>query len=224
MKTLLLLLILFPINVYSQDWVFVEPEDNLIKSVVAITGFEIIDRKPNRPGVTGVIVEKTNKEWKGNSDYVLGKILTCEHAPKKELEIVFFNGKKSRASVIKMDKEADLMLLSAYIHKDANAVEVYDEDNPFGVIYGLGGKYGLIPDRNNLRVFIGNRVGPKTNNYYIDARPIPGDSGGPIFCEGKICGIVSGGNRWFKREDNKGSFTWPLRTATPQSIRKFLYE
>jgi len=220
MKLLLLALILFPVNLYAETWTFVEPDDNLVKSVVAITGSEVIDGKLTKAGVTGVIVEKTDKVSSTNPDYVLGKILTCEHAAKQDIEIVFFNGKKTKAAVLKTDKEADLMLLGAYIHKDVNAVEVYDGDNPTGVVYGLGGKYGLVPNRNNLRVFIGSRIGPKTRNMFLDVNLVPGDSGGPVFYNNKLTSVVSGG--WFWIKENNSSYTWPLRGASNITIKEFI--
>jgi hypothetical protein len=116
------------------------------------------------------------------------------------------------------------MLIKCYVHKDVSSVEVLDYTNPHGIVYGMGGNPITAPTRDKIRVFGGNRIGPQTFKYFLDTRPIPGDSGAPIFYEGRLSGIVSGGYEWFNREDGKGSYTWPLRTATPQSIRKFLDE
>jgi hypothetical protein len=224
MKTLLLLLILFPINLYAGDWKFLEPDDELIKTVVSLRTTVIEDGKKIQPSVTGVIIEKTDKVSPTNPEYVLGKILTCEHLPGDNPEIMFWNGKSATGKVFKRDKESDLMIIGSYIHKDVNATEVYHAYNPHGIVYGLGGMGHVQPSRENLRIFGGNRIGPTTNEYYLDSHIILGDSGSPIFYETKLVGIVSGGFKWFDREDKKGSFTWPLRTATPQSIRKFLDE
>jgi len=61
------------------------------------------------------------------------------------------------------------------------------------------------------------------NHYYFDHRPYQGESGGPVFCNGKLCGVVSGGWFWIE-QDLIGTLqrrqTWPLRA--PKIPKDFL--
>lgn len=224
MRILLLFLIFFPINLLAEDWIFLEPNKELIKSVVTLSISKPIEGGIETHSVTGVIVKKTDNVANNNEEYVLGKILTCEHIEGDNLDIRFWNGKTSKGRSISKSKEDDLMLLSAYIHKDTISVDIFDGINPQGIVYGMGGNASGPPSLDKIRVYTGSRIGPETNKYYIDAKAISGDSGSPLFYNNKLCGIVSGGMFWFKREDGLGEYTWPLRTATIETIKRILNE
>jgi len=222
--TLLLFLIFFPINLLAEDWIFLEPDKELIKSVVTLSRSETIDGGTRIHSVTGVIVDKTDKVASNNEEYFLGKILTCEHIEGDELDVRFWNGKTSKGRSISKNREDDLMVLSAYLHKDTISVEILDKTNPYGIVYGMGGEAKGPPSLDKIRVYGGNRIGPETNRYYLDAKSINGDSGSPVFYNNKLCGIVSGGMTIFDREDGNGQYVWPLRTATIKTIKKILNE
>lgn len=72
-----------------------------------------------------------------------------------------------------------------------------------------------------------NTIASSSGILYLDGMAIPGDSGGGIFHEGRLVGIVSGGHTWLghrtvkvKRgsRDFRVSCTWPIRAAGPKSI------
>jgi S1-C subfamily serine protease len=58
--------------------------------------------------------------------------------------------------------------------------------------------------------------------YYFDFSPVQGESGGPVFVDGKLVGVVSGGWFWIEKDVfetvNKRQ-TWPLRA--PKIPRDF---
>jgi hypothetical protein len=63
----------------------------------------------------------------------------------------------------------------------------------------------------------------QSTHYYFDFTPYQGESGGPVFANGKLVGIVSGG--WFWTEQDifdtvQRRKTWPLRT--PKITKDFL--
>jgi len=56
----------------------------------------------------------------------------------------------------------------------------------------------------------------RQNHYdYYDYSPEQGESGGGIFIDGKLVGVVSGG--WFWRDDEPRK-TWPLRSGRIDAI------
>lgn len=230
MKTLLtLILCLLTSTVFAQKWEFVEKSE-LDDSLV------ILKFLPTDGSVSGTIIkvdeEKTYKE------YVYYEILTCKHLilnqENQELQgrilVKFKDNLESNVSIVRKGKNSDVMIVSAYGPKGLKVAEVAEEDDRplIGeelIIRGFGNNHYDKIDFSKIRSFKGvlteHTTDEETN--ILNVAFIPGDSGGSVFKDGKIVGVVSGGFRWFDRKDIENKkYTWPAIISNLSEVRKIL--
>lgn len=230
MKTLLtLILCLFTSTIFAQTWEFVE-KNELDDSLV------ILKFLPTSGSVSGTII-KVDEE-KTYKDYVYYEILTCKHLILDENEqekqgkilVKFNNNLESNVSIVRKGKDADVMIVSAYGPKGLKVAEVAEEDDRplIGeelIIRGFGNNHYDKIDFSKIRSFKGILTEHIYNEHVniLDVPFIPGDSGGSVFKDGKIVGVVSGGFHWFSRKDieNK-NYTWPAIISNLSEVRKIL--
>jgi hypothetical protein len=233
------LLVFFLLSVsslgYSQTWEKTEPSE-LHNSVVKI---EVL----NSSGTcisqgTGTVIRKVKDHT--DSKYYLGYIITAAHVVtdssdlplfSSNIRLVFRSGKSTKnASVKKIHPEyskvptQDCAVVYGLIPSDIKPIEISDEDlKPGDKVEFVG--YGAGDFRHFSAVFSGTSANEGPQIYFTWS--VQGDSGGPIFRNGKIVGVIYGGDIWIK-EKYLGSegytvlITSPSKSASLKSIRDFV--
>lgn len=193
MRLVLLFLALLPISVEAQDyyWTMV-PEKEYHQSAVEV-------RMPSRMG-TGVIVRISGEPDADGGR--LGRILTCLHVGIYDnntgtLAITFRNGEVSKGKLLRWNAEEDLCVIEAIIPKGYTAAEFADTACLPGdclEAVGLGGGLKITSNAVRRFSFTAGRLTDPTA-ILCDEVVVPGDSGGPVFRDGKLIGIISAGYR-----------------------------
>lgn len=132
------------------------------------------------------------------------------------------------AKVIQVDPESDLALLEGlFVVEGLEVLEIDPDPVPVP-------KRGYTPPRKPAIVLgYGGGTWLETSGYlsfvsgkYVqaDCIAVSGQSGGPVISDGKVCGTCSGGNAWYYDDPEKktGSFTWPLRAASPKRLKEMI--
>lgn len=208
-RFLIFLFLVLPSVVFSQDY----------NSIVTITS-NLPDKQNNailEAVGTGVVIGK--KEDKG--DGYLGYVATAYHVVQNgfNIRIKFFNGVESKDAVVLGDAathilyaESDVAILLAWIPKEVKPVEI-------GEVLELSDELLLVGKPKVFREYKGKLLKRNKHKIYIDAEVSPGDSGGPIFKDDKLVGIISGGWFWLERTDETLR-TWPAHGGGPIVIKK----
>lgn len=193
MKLAIFLMLICPLSANAQDYYWKTiPEKEHHKSAVQI------DTKSHMG--TGVIVRVIgDPDEKGYKD---GVILTCLHVAiwdnnTGNLVITFRCGKKSKGKIIKWDAVNDLCTISAKIPVEYVPAEFADTPCVPGDVLEAVGLGGAVPI-NSVWVrrfeFVSGRL-TDSEKILADEVVVPGDSGGPVFRDGKLVGIMSAGCR-----------------------------
>jgi hypothetical protein len=134
------------------------------------------------------------------------------------------------ASVVATDAKADLAILKTTASRRFEilplaAVESMQDVDKIGFSYRNSGKevycFGYASGFW-LKTF-GNLAFAYEQKVYSDGVVVPGQSGGPAVLDGKLVGVVSGGNNWFKAvEDTEKSVTWPTRLGSAKRLKEML--
>lgn len=110
---------------------------------------------------------------------------------------------KKGATVLKGQKDIDLALIKIPVTDFIEPVELGEVDETDIVVYNIN--WDVHKPRLSLT---------QKQFYYFDFSPSQGESGGPVFSDGKLVGVVSGGWFWIERDVfdtiNRRQ-TWPLR-------------
>ncbi len=145
-----------------------------------------------------------------------GLILTCQHVvySTEEVEVVFANGVKTKAKIIRKSPEFDLALLQLN-DMQSNGVPFFKGDitEPGTEAWAVG-----TPGYRNLGQSVTRGIVSATRQFddktYLqtDASVSPGNSGGPLVnSEGQLLGIV---NAKIVRDDMEGvGFAIPVKVA-----------
>ena len=180
---------------------------------------------------TGVVV-RVDRDKPAKHGYE-GYVLTAAHVfdfdrKTRGIKVTYPNGRRSKdCSIRHLDKENDLALLWVWVPESSVPASMAMREATRGdalEFSGLGGGIELTALRN----FEATAADPTDGQMiYADVSLLPGDSGGPIFKEGKLVGIISGG--WFWWDDPRkdaGQFpqpiTWPARAANLQAIQSLV--
>jgi hypothetical protein len=115
-------------------------------------------------------------------------------------------------SVIQALPDRDIAILKVWKPEGVPAVEMSDE---IGVeTYTF--------DRGWFRQSFPLSIRQRSFDYY-DFCPQPGESGGGVFSDGRLVGVVAGGWFWLERKDiDEPAKTWPLRAGRLSGIQELL--
>lgn len=186
------------------------------------TNSAIVHLRLKDGGSSGVIISATFREHEG----WFYNILTCAHGKESGSKpSVRFNGNFSTdGQVIAINESMDLALVRVLTGHRYGVVKLLGEHEGIpeaGTIVRVAG-YGS----DNHRVIYSERQTKTTGTFKFDnwenpllgiaATTRPGDSGGALLLDGKLCGIHVAGN---KRFNNRDGFS-----VTHKEIHKFLEE
>lgn len=122
--------------------------------------------------------------------------------------IHFSNDRKVKATaIIREWDDRDLAIVRVDVPADIEPVAVAAE---------LGEKHHYW-NLEKARVDLRHSISQKRTHVF-DAKPRPGESGGPVLSDGKLVGVVEGG--WFWLEEKP--YTWPLRIARADVVVEYL--
>lgn len=220
----------------AQSWDF-QKENDLVKSVVKI---EILNERGDSIGHgTGVVIKKKADYTKDPEKYYLGYILTAAHVLTNEanipvqsgrLKFTFHGGSSTKnGSVVKIhpkflhDNLVDVGIAYGLVPKEVVPLEVSDEElktNDEVEFVGYGG--------GDFRYFKAKFAGAELDGRQLFFTwAVQGDSGGPILKNGKVVGVIYGGEIWIKENylSAKGStakITAPTKSASLKEIRELV--
>lgn len=170
-----------------------------------------------------VIIEKERRVKDGFVGYALTSYhVVCKGDPNsssgiaKSFFVEHIDGTISKdCSVAAIDSEADLAMIKIWMPESSEPAKI-SENISSGPIetHGFGyGKYGV--DKGSFL---------KTFSWwsFFDASCQPGDSGGGVFQNGELVGVISGG--WERHATPGGSLPeyWPVKSTSADSIRSFI--
>jgi hypothetical protein len=142
-----------------------------------------------------------------------GKAITANHVLNNNPQLNTVNFKikdrdgvvRSGARFIKGDIERDIALIQINTWENMEFVEVGKIEEEEIVLFDIEWK------KHNLKLSL-----EQSKHYYFDFIATSGESGGGVFSNGKLVGIVSGGHFWLE-QDIIGVIqkrrTWPLRVS-----------
>lgn len=178
---------------------------------------------------SGVVVRKVRAVEGGD----LSLIATARHVllDRSETYVVtqpiftaeYMNGQQSgRISYAHENVKADLALVWAVVPTETPVAEIADTPTLLSEIDDTL-EPGKTQATNLQAEFIGFALGDFRRNIgrpsfrhegliQSDATLIGGQSGGGMFINGKLVGIISGGNQWY-RKNGRRTVTWPARCA-----------
>ncbi len=208
--------LLFPATLVAQDYEWdVVPKQDFHDAVVEIESVDAMG--------TGVFVDiKGDRAW----------ILTVFHVVDSDggannIVVKFVNGESFKAKLLRWSIDLDVALLECALPNDISPVAVADAGQ--GAVggdvlhaVGLGGGVGIASDEVRRFQF---KVATYDCPRYIlaDTAVVPGDSGGPIFKDGKVVGLIAAGayNRkgWHPFEQ---PYYWGLMGVELESMRLLL--
>ncbi|MEM8678957.1 MAG: serine protease [Planctomycetota bacterium] len=180
---------------------------------------------------TGVLV-RVNRDKPAKGGYE-GYVLTAAHVfdfdrETRGIKVTYPNGRRSKDCKPRyLDKDNDLALLWVWVPEQTVPAEFAHDQATRGdalEFSGLGGGVKL----TSLRNFQAVASDPTDDNMiYADVSLLPGDSGGPIFKDGKLVGIISGGWFWWDDQRRRSpevtrQITWPARAANLGAIQSLL--
>lgn len=127
-----------------------------------------------------------------------------------------------KVKVLMVAADADIALTEGQFEVDVEVMEIdpepvltptrgYTPPRKFASVLGYASKWKETTGR--LSFMSGQYV-------RADAIALPGQSGGPVVSDGKVVGVVSGGNEWLYDDQEKrtGQFTWPVRAGSPKRL------
>lgn len=220
----------------AQSWEY-QKENDLVKSVVKI---ELLNERGEPIGHgTGVVIKKKADYTKDPDKYYLGYILTAAHVLTNEanmpvqsgrLKFTFHGGISTKnGSVVKIhpkflqDELVDVGIAYGLIPKEVVPLEVSEEElktNDEVEFVGYGG--------GDFRYFKAKFAGAELDGRQLFFTwAVQGDSGGPILKNGKVVGIIYGGEIWIKEnylseEGSTAKITAPTKSASLKEIRELV--
>jgi hypothetical protein len=124
-------------------------------------------------------------------------------------KISFSNSAEAQVTeIIRKWPERDLVILRVSVPDVIPPVEISGDTPDTAVALDFDG------NERTFRYCITNN-----ESNYFDYTPRTGESGGPVFSNGRLVGIVSGGNFWLK---DKPNHTWPLRAGRVDVIKDYI--
>jgi len=165
------------------------------------------------------------------ADWRKAKVLTAAHVVEgtETAVIRLASGSITNGRVKRRAPNGDIAVLDAFVPPGSVATPIGEVIAPGTMVvgYGLGGLGTKWPQEGEVRklpavfqgvekstVIAGGSV-VKRETMLFDVAPRQGDSGGPIICDGKVVGVISGGIVEFRE-----SRTWPLLSAHTSVIRE----
>lgn len=128
-----------------------------------------------------------------------------------------------KVKVLYVAQDADIALVEGQFNVEVEVMEIDPDPVPVP-------KRDYIPPRKPASV-LGYGAGKwlETSGYlsfvsgqYVrgDIVAVSGQSGGAVISDGKVVGVVSGGNEWIYDDPEKkiGQFTWPLRAGSSKRL------
>jgi hypothetical protein len=220
----------------SQSWDF-QKENDLVKSVVKI---DILNASGESIGHgTGVVIKKKEDYSKDPEKYYLGYILTAAHVltdqhnvsvPSGRLKFTFYSGDSTKnGSVTKIHPKflennlVDVGIAYGLIPKEVTPLEVSNEDlNTEDEVEFIG--YGGGDFRHFKAKFAGAEL---DGRQLFFTWAVQGDSGGPILKNGKVVGVIYGGEIWIKEKylsaiGATARITAPTKSASLKEIRELV--
>ena len=154
-------------------------------------------------------------------------ILTCAHVGLqcggKALQITYRDGTVVEGILIEWNMSKDTALIKVP-KTDIQAVEIYEGELVPGdrlEAVGLGGGVKVTGDQVRRFTFLAAKCTARRKTLMADEFVIPGDSGGPIFKDGKLVGMISAG--YFKvRRPFKPMNIWGLVAVPLDAIEEIL--
>jgi S1-C subfamily serine protease len=141
---------------------------------------------------SGVVVK-----WSGRS-----VVLTAWHVVRdaKRIFIRLTTGKKSEAKILRVDQTWDVAILDAGVTEDILAASVANGDVAVGDMvetcgYGPDDRFSVCSAKVAGYVSAVERLDVPSDLFFLQGYSQQGDSGGPIFCKGKVVGIISRGEK-----------------------------
>ncbi len=165
-------------------------------------------------------------------DYYVALILTASHVvsdPNMEIKIRFNSGEiTTGGEVVKKmpygrDGFNDLCVIRALVPKSIKPLEMYDgaeiDYNTEVELAGFGHKDGF---RHWNAPYAGDIY--KSDGHVIFTWGIQGDSGGPVFLDGKVIGVICHGAGLDKHSDTRRLVVGPVFSSNVGRVKKFILE
>jgi len=164
-----------------------------------------------------------------------GYVITCRHVVggNRTATAEFRTGYKSTGPVVGRGQSYDQAVIKIRPPAGATVIPVADEPAPQGAIvhgFGYGGQYGIPIQRVRLihwqsKLHGYKRSGDGTSLIKLDPWAQSGDSGGPVVYNGRLVGLIQGGELAGyngRPLDTHGAYSTPIRnllqSIAPQAV------
>lgn len=207
------------IDATAQEWHHV-PDATHSKSVVKIVGTDGVEG-------SGTVVRRLKADC-GNPNYYIGLILTAAHCVTGEgvlFEVEFYNKLKTKNNRCVQDNnilfapDNDLAVIRALIPCDVPVVEMADSVPNCGDSVMMSG-YGAGKVRHWHGLYGGKKLG--SGGHIIFSWAIQGDSGGGVFHDGKLIGVICYGNGLKRFKDTQRLVVSPVNASNVARIKEYI--